>query len=145
MLFDQLHNRGHASAMDGGTGTRWTVCNARTGLEQNKYRGGSIPGSAENGGGCGRRYSRPAASLCRFKDCLPARQPVLSCLPACLPHPYSCHALSLYGSLRRLLPPRLSGGLSRGGVEPGARRWPARAVGLGLGLGLPLGLGLGSR
>ena len=38
--------------------------------------------------------------------------------------PYSCHALSLYGSLRRLFPLRLRGGRSRGGVELAARRWP---------------------
>jgi hypothetical protein len=64
----------------------WRVCNARTGSQQNKCTGGggAFPGSAENGGGCGwrYRYSRPAASLRRFKDCLSACQPVLSC-PVC--------------------------------------------------------------
>ena len=70
--------------------------------------------------------------------------------------PYSCHALSLYGSLRRLLPLRLRGGLSRGGVELAARRWPGWGswglgwgvvvvvvVGVGVGVGVEVGVRAG--
>ena len=90
---------------------------------------GRCCGAGAAGGGTGTLGPRRlAASVQRLPVCLSAC-PVLSAGMPAQPHPYSCHALSLYGSLRRLLPPRLSGGLSRGGVEPVARRWPARAVG----------------
>ena len=136
VLFHKQHTSYTIAAM-----ALWRMCNARTG--DNKIStGGGIPGSAENGGlrAAVLAPRRLAVSVQRLPAC-PSACPVPSAGMPAQPHPYSCHALSLYGSLRRLLPPRLSGGLSRGGVEPGARRWPARAVRLGLGLGLALGLG----